>query len=121
MAKRRVNARQLTPGQRTNLLIGRNAGGVGPGWAFENEDERKEAWAEHGEQLIDAAPPGRRPAAWWDYGEYEKLPHESDLQALDRLGLLTEAEIGYLNTYHPGALPTEPATGKDPREQLDKS
>lgn len=116
MAKKRATVNALSRRQHVNLMVGRNCGGVGPGWAFETEDERRAAWDDHGNDLLAASRPGRRPAAWWDYGGYEKLPYETDLQALDRLNLLTEHEVEYLANRR--LLPVEPATGKDPREMF---
>lgn len=114
--KQRV--KELLSGQKVNLQCGRLCGGVGPGWAFESEAEREAAWRDHAHELLQASPPGRRPAAYWDYdNQAERIPFETDLQLLYRLELLRTDEVDYLAAR--GQYPPAPADGRDPCEMFD--
>lgn len=113
---RRRKRRGLTRRQRANLTIGRNCGGIGPERPFETEEERRQAWEDHKEELLATCRAGRRPQAFWDYGPHERLPHETHLQALWRLDLLTADELEYLQAL--GRIPPPAYSGEDPRAML---
>jgi hypothetical protein len=93
---------------------------VGEGRPFATEEARRAAWEEHREELLYSGNPGSRPGAFWQY-DYpgSKIPHESDLQALFRLGLLLEGEAARLSRIQPW--PPPPATGQDPRRLLARA
>lgn len=105
--KRRTG--DLSQREEMDLLLG-NRG------AFADEADRRQAWRQHREELMASINIGSRPQAFWDYDAPAKIPFESDLQALDRLNLLTAEEFAYWAAA--GMLPTKPATGRDPRELL---
>lgn len=113
MPRKRISGKrrrgELTGLERMDLILG--AGRVG--WSSR---ERREAWEDNADVLMAEVNPGTRPAAFWDYEGYEKIPFESDLQALDRLNLLTDREKSFFSLL--GWLPTVPADGRDPREVL---
>lgn len=116
MAKRRTRA-ALSRSQYFNLMASVYL--VGEGRPFESEEQRRSAWEAHKETLLAGSRPGRRPGAYWRYErpdlEARRLPHETDLQLLFRLGMLGPEEVEALEAR--GWLPPEPATGEDPRER----
>ncbi len=72
---------------------------------FKDEEHRRQLWAEHREQLLaykfgftmdeklGPREPGTRPAAWWNYeAPGPRLPGETQPEALDRMGLLSDDE-----------------------------
>lgn len=117
MAKKRTKA-ALMRSQFFNLMA--RAYLVGEDRPFATEEERRAAWEAHRETLLASARPGMRPGAWWQYDapqlEAQRLPHESDLQLLFRLGQLGPEEVEALEAR--GWWPPEPATGQDPRVKL---
>lgn len=102
----KIRREALTYSQRLDLLLG---AGHEP-WT---DEQRKQAWFDHRDELLYSLNPGTRPEAFWDY-EQKRLLHESNAQALFRLGLLTPEELETLDKIGP----IKPATGKDPREIL---
>jgi hypothetical protein len=93
---------------------------TGPDHAFENDQERKEAWLGFRDEMMDhPRNPCTRPFAWWDYDfPGVRLFGESQRQALARLNLLTIEEIAFLKDA--GQWPVEPCPGPDwdPRDSL---
>ena len=83
-----INAR-LDLEQYLELLLGPNEERSD----FNSDEQRREAWREHSEELMPMVDPGSRPWAWWQYDAPEPtLPRESDVLYLARCGLLTGAE-----------------------------
>jgi hypothetical protein len=87
--RRRRHAREkalLTEGQELDLLLG-------PGSAFESDEERRQAWFRHRDELIYAVSAFTRPHAFWRY-------------ETDRGNLRYQASRAYL-TEHPKLLSEE--------------
>lgn len=121
MANRRKTSKKLTRSQRFNLIA--KVYLTGEGRPFESEAERRAAWEAHRDELMAASRPGLRPGSFWNYDrpdlEARRIPHETDVQLLYRLGLLSPDEIAQLTEW--GRYPPEEASGRDPREMLGRT
>jgi hypothetical protein len=91
--RRKSKARDgLSLWQRWSLTIGCC------GDEFDSDEERREAWERHRDELLAESRAGTRPQAWWDYEASIDQPADSDLEtpALYKAGLLSDTEIAEL-------------------------
>lgn len=65
---------------------------------FASEDERREAWFAHRDELMRDCGAGQRPAGWWDFESPIPRPRDRDYAAaaLYEAGLLTDDEASSL-------------------------
>jgi hypothetical protein len=65
---------------------------------FACDEDRRDAWERHRDDLLAESRAGTRPAAWWDYDATIPRPGGDDCQepALYGAGLLSEAELAEL-------------------------
>ena len=70
---------------------------LGPGSRlshFRDDDERREAWYAHADNLLADCPPGRRPWGWWAYERTEsRYDYRSEAEQLVHLGVVGDAEM----------------------------
>ncbi|HWE52464.1 MAG TPA: hypothetical protein VG273_21900 [Bryobacteraceae bacterium] len=83
--RRRRRLDSLTSVQELALIIGQPDG-------FETPEARREAWFTHRDRLMALMGPGVRPQAFWEYEGHKRHRGEKSVDALRRLGLLTENE-----------------------------
>lgn len=100
MRKRGAARQPLSWWQRMSLEFGRSRYQV-----FRDEDERREAWFAHREEILERWRPGSRPAAWWAFESPEPRerphgqptssddPEEREFRQLNRLGVLSAEEV----------------------------
>lgn len=110
--RRRADAGTLTANQFEHLSGGSTLLDDGlfepigtPGYPFHDAAHRRALWVQFRDVLMQGEPvgftlqegfepaPGWRPDGWWSYeSPSPRLPGESQVDALRRMGLLTEAE-----------------------------
>jgi hypothetical protein len=83
-ARRKPGKQKLSAGQHLYLVGGAPVCGSD---GFRTQAEVLSAWRLHREELVQEVGPGHRPFAFWDEIGQFPAPGESDLAALDRLGL----------------------------------
>jgi hypothetical protein len=110
--------KELTRSQEWQLLTPLPS--YGPDRPFKSEEERREAWIDHRDELLAKCWGGRRPGAFWLYDrpdiDAQRIPYEEDDQLLYRMKMLKKVEIEQLKER--GHYPPKPADGRDPREIL---
>ena len=88
--------RALDLDQHWSLVLGENPDRP----AFRTEQQRREAWERHREQLLEVSHAGRRPAGWWDYESPVPRPCGIDgpceWTVLYAAGLLSDDELAVL-------------------------
>jgi hypothetical protein len=111
--------KELTRSQKWQLLT--SFPSYGPDSPFKSEEERREAWIDHRDELLAKCWGGRRPGAFWHYDrpdiDSQRIKDEEDVQLLYRMNMLTEVDIEQLKER--GHYPPKPADGRDIREVLE--
>jgi hypothetical protein len=86
---RASEASELGPGEMMELITGPGAMGS----RFRTREELHRAWLAGRDELLARAPPGRRPAGYYEFEwEGDRPPYDLERSTLWRLGLLNEAE-----------------------------